>query len=102
MAGLFYAIRHTPNTQLFQGQLELDPAGYLNTQGKSTATNIPGIWAAGDVQDPYISSSSYRCWYGVYGSPRSRAVVITTKSTRSWVVFAAELIVQAMRQRVAT
>lgn len=51
MAGLFYAIRHTPNTQLFQGQLKLDPAGYLNTQGKSTATNIPGIWAAGDVQD---------------------------------------------------
>ncbi|WP_448572761.1 thioredoxin-disulfide reductase [Trichothermofontia sp.] len=51
--GLFYAIGHTPNTQLFQGQLALDPLGYIQTQGKSTATNIPGVWAAGDVQDPY-------------------------------------------------
>lgn len=51
VGGLFYAIGHTPNTQLFQGQLELDEAGYIKTQGKSTATNIPGIWAAGDVQD---------------------------------------------------
>ena len=51
VGGLFYAIGHTPNTKLFQGQLELDEAGYIKTQGKSTATNIPGIWAAGDVQD---------------------------------------------------
>ncbi|BAZ70253.1 thioredoxin reductase [Fischerella sp. NIES-4106] len=51
VGGLFYAIGHTPNTQLFQDQLELDEAGYIKTQGKSTATNIPGIWAAGDVQD---------------------------------------------------
>ncbi len=36
---------------LFQDQIELDKAGYIKTQGKSTATNIPGIWAAGDVQD---------------------------------------------------
>jgi thioredoxin reductase (NADPH) len=49
--GLFYAIGHTPNTQLFQGQLTLDRAGYIQTQDKSTATNIPGVWAAGDVQD---------------------------------------------------
>ncbi len=49
--GLFYAIRHIPNTQLFQGQLSLAPAGYMQTEGKSTATNIPGVWAAGDVQD---------------------------------------------------
>jgi thioredoxin reductase (NADPH) len=49
--GLFYAIGHTPNTQLFQGQLSLDQAGYIQTEGKSTATNIPGVWAAGDVQD---------------------------------------------------
>ncbi|MEB3180415.1 MAG: thioredoxin-disulfide reductase [Nostocaceae cyanobacterium] len=51
VSGLFYAIGHTPNTQLFQYQLELDETGYIKTQGKSTATNIPGIWAAGDVQD---------------------------------------------------
>lgn len=51
VSGLFYAIGHTSNTQLFQDQLELDEVGYIKTQGKSTATNIPGIWAAGDVQD---------------------------------------------------
>jgi thioredoxin reductase (NADPH) len=51
VSGLFYAIGHTPNTQLFQDTLALDEAGYIKTQGKSTATNIPGVWAAGDVQD---------------------------------------------------
>ncbi|WP_017302914.1 thioredoxin-disulfide reductase [Spirulina subsalsa] len=51
VSGLFYAIGHTPNTQIFQGQLALDPGGYIPTLGKSTATDIPGIWAAGDVQD---------------------------------------------------
>ncbi len=49
--GLFYAIGHRPNTQLFEGQLALDPQGYIKTIGKSTATNIAGVWAAGDVQD---------------------------------------------------
>jgi thioredoxin reductase (NADPH) len=53
VGGLFYAIGHTPNTQLFQGQLTLDRAGYIQTEGKTTATNIPGVWAAGDVQDHY-------------------------------------------------
>jgi len=49
--GLFYAIGHTPNTRLFQGQITLDEQGYIITKGKSTATNIDGVWAAGDVQD---------------------------------------------------
>lgn len=53
VSGLFYAIGHTPNTELFQGQLSLDRAGYIQTEGKTTATNIPGVWAAGDVQDHY-------------------------------------------------
>jgi thioredoxin reductase (NADPH) len=51
IGGLFYAIGHTPNTQLFQAKLDLDDKGYIKTIGKSTATNIPGVWAAGDVQD---------------------------------------------------
>jgi thioredoxin reductase (NADPH) len=51
VGGLFYAIGHTPNTQLFQGRLDLDEKGYIKTIGKSTATNIAGVWAAGDVQD---------------------------------------------------
>lgn len=49
--GLFYAIGHRPNTQRVQGQLALDEQGYIKTAGKSTAMNIQGIWAAGDVQD---------------------------------------------------
>lgn len=47
---LFVAIGHQPNTAPFQGQLDMDDKGYLKTQ--NTRTNIPGVYAAGDVQDP--------------------------------------------------
>ncbi|MDX6447675.1 MAG: thioredoxin reductase [Gaiellaceae bacterium] len=49
--GLFVAIGHDPNTALFVDQLEHDDAGYLITQHGSTDTNVPGVFAAGDVQD---------------------------------------------------
>jgi thioredoxin reductase (NADPH) len=48
--GVFIAIGHIPNTSLFRGQLDLDAAGYIVTNG-GTRTNIPGVFAAGDVQD---------------------------------------------------
>ena len=51
VSGLFIAIGHKPNTDLFRGQIEMDESGYLVTKNKTTHTNIPGVFASGDVQD---------------------------------------------------
>jgi thioredoxin reductase (NADPH) len=53
VTGLFVAIGHTPNTQFLDGQLELTPHGYVKTAPWRTATNVPGVFAAGDVMDDY-------------------------------------------------
>jgi thioredoxin reductase (NADPH) len=51
--GLFLGIGHEPNTGLFRGVLDMDEVGYLRTQPGRTATNVPGVFAAGDCQDSY-------------------------------------------------
>ncbi len=51
--GIFVAVGHVPNTSLFRDQITLEKNGYIKTKPDKTATNIPGVFAAGDVQDSY-------------------------------------------------
>jgi thioredoxin reductase (NADPH) len=52
LEGLFIAIGHKPNTDFLKGQIDLDEKGYIITEGVTTKTNKPGVFAAGDVMDP--------------------------------------------------
>jgi thioredoxin reductase (NADPH) len=55
--GMFLAIGHTPNTEVFKGKLNLDENGYIITEKSTTKTNVPGVFAAGDVQDSVDSQA---------------------------------------------
>ncbi len=62
--GFFLAIGHTPNTMLFQKQLDLDAEGYIKVESPSTRTSVPGVFAAGDVSDPFYRQAVNAAGYG--------------------------------------
>ena len=73
--GFFLAIGHTPNTTLFHNQLDLDAEGYIKVESPSTRTSVPGVFAAGDVSDPF-----YRfrmpCRHGCRALPHRGLIII--------------------------
>jgi len=81
--GLFLAIGHTPNTELFKNQLELKPSGHIIMDGRSQMTFIPGVFAAGDVEDDQFRQAAIAvgrgCQAGLEAVSWLRAIGVTQR-----------------------
>lgn len=77
--GFFLAIGHKPNTGLFAGHLELDDEGYIITHGNSTATNVKGVFAAGDVADPVYQQAIIAAASGAKAAKDAEHFLISTE-----------------------